>query len=72
MEHCSVCGQPDNCGDCNHIFVDDPRLSLWYTTTTDENGTENRYQWWAEDRNHAIEQTYIAWPDETVHFAFEA
>lgn len=27
-ERCSVCGMPDNCGDCNHVSLSDTDLAL--------------------------------------------
>ena len=71
-ELCNVCGQPDNCGDCTHVLVDDPRLSLWYTGTVDGDGIDHWYRWWAENKAHAIEQSEAAWTDEVTVFAFKA
>ena len=71
-ETCNVCGQPDNCGDCNHVSVDDPSLSLWYTGTVDSEGVERWYRWWAEDEAHAVEQSNDAWPDENTIVAWKA
>lgn len=27
-ERCATCGQPDNCGDCNHVHMSDADLAI--------------------------------------------
>lgn len=40
-ETCSVCGQPDNCGDCTHVFVDNYDTRAFKAVFMDAEGEEN-------------------------------